>query len=97
MFYVGLFYRKPKTPGRHAFYIRVRNEPFRGAVAFNEKHARVAVRRYIKGNLSTALVCFDDGGNTPADASDRKYATSLARRLMIPGTGPGGYEVNYET
>lgn len=95
MFYVGLVYRKPEKPGKPVFFMRVQNEPFSGAVAFNEQHARVAVRRYVKGNLAAALVCYDDGGNTPADASETQYADNLTRRLMIPGTGPGGFEVDY--
>jgi len=97
MFYVGLKNRKPNKPGEPVFFIRVRSEPFANAVPFNERSARVAVRRYIKGNLAAALVCFDDGGNEPADASEKQYASNLRRRLMIPGTGPGGFEVDYGT
>jgi hypothetical protein len=100
MFYVGLIYRKPSKPYDHrVFFIRVRSEPFACAfcdtVPFNEKSARVAVRRYIKGNLSAALVCYDDGANEPATAREKRYANSLSRRLMIPGKGPGGFEVDY--
>lgn len=56
---------------------------------------RVAVRRYIKGNLSAALVCSDDGANEPADARDKRYARALRRQHMIPGTGPGGFKVDF--
>ena len=96
MLYVGLVHRKPKQASDPKFFIRVRNESFSfRCVAFNEKRARVAVRRYIKGNLSAALVCHDDGANEPATAGKKQYARNLRRRWMIPGTGPGGFEVDY--
>lgn len=96
MFYVGLLIRrKAQAAGNPDLIIAVRETPFSGAVAFNEKHARVAVRRFIKGNLSAALVTRDDGANEPSDASDKKYAGNLRRRWMIPGNGPGGFEVDY--
>lgn len=96
MFYVGLVRRKRVQANSPEFFIRVRSEPFSfRCVAFNEKRARVAVRRYIKGNLSAALVCHDDGANEPGAARNKQYARNLRRRLMIPGTGPGGFEVDY--
>ena len=95
MFYVGIVRRKVKQ-GDPDLFIRVQSEPFSfRCVAFNEKHARVAVRRYIKGNLSAALVTRDDGANEPSDASDKKHANNLRSRWMIPGNGPGGFEVDY--
>jgi hypothetical protein len=100
MFYVGLIYCKPSKPSEPngpRLAIKVRQEPFECVgrpVAFNERSARVAVRRYIKGNLSAALVCFDDGINEPADARDTKYAGNLIRRNMQRGNGPGGYVVD---
>jgi len=96
MFYVGLVCRKPKRAGDPKLFIRVRSEPFSfRCVAFNEKRGRVAVRRFIKGNLSASLVCLDDGANEPADASDKRYARNLRRQWMIPGNGPGGFEIDY--
>lgn len=86
MFYIGLVRRKVKQ-GNPDLFIRVRSTPFINYVAFNEIHARVAARRYIKGNLSAALV-FQIG--RPED--HREY---LRRRWMIPGNGPGGFEVDY--
>jgi len=99
MFYVGLVYRKPNRAGNPVFFIRVRNEPFTcktGTVAFNEKRARVAVRRFIKGNLSSLLACFDDGINEPGTDHKKKYAMNLRHRLMIPGTGPSGFKTDYK-
>ena len=96
MFYVGLAYRKPKRASDPELFIRVRSEPFSfRCVAFNEKRARVAARRYIKGNLSAALVRRDDGANKPAMAGEKQYTRNLRRRWMIPGTGPCGFEVDY--
>lgn len=95
MFYVGLVHRKAERASDPEIFIRVRSEQFPGAVAFNEKHARVAVRRYIKGNLSAALVCLDDRSNTPATAREKQYAGNLRSQWMIPGNGPGGFEVDY--
>jgi hypothetical protein len=96
MFYVGIAYRKPTATTGQAWFLRVRSELFDAAciVAFNEKHARVAVRRYIKGNLSAALACMDDGANEPADAT-KQYGRALRRQFMLPGTGPGGFFVDY--
>ncbi len=97
MFYVGLVYRKPSRAGDPTFFIRVRSEPFAfNTVAFNEKRARVAVRRFIKGNLSSLLARFDDGVNEPGTVYKKKYAINLRHRLMIPGTGPCGFETDYE-
>ena len=80
------------------YYIRVQASPAAARVIcpvlFVERRARVAARRYIRGNLSAALVCLDDGANTPADV-EKSYARNLRRR-MIPGTGPGGFRVDYE-
>jgi hypothetical protein len=96
MFYVGLVHRKAKRASDPEFFIRVRSESFSfHCVAFNEKRARVAVRRYVKGNLSAALVCLDDGDNEPGTARKKQYARNLRRQLMIPGNGPGGFEVDY--
>ncbi len=95
MFYVGLVRRKVKQASERKLFIRVRNESFTGAIAFNNRGARVAVRRYIKGNLSAALVCIDDGDNTPATAREKQYVGNLRHRWMIPGTGPGGFEVDF--
>ena len=97
MFYVGLKTQKPSRPYGPTVLIRVRQLPFRGAsvVPFNTRSAGVAVRRYIKGNLSAALVCSDDGANEPADARDKRYARALRRQHMIPGTGPGGFKVDF--
>jgi len=89
---VGLVSTKPTKPGPHLF-IRVQAVPatrMMCPVVFVERSARVAVRRYIKGNLSEALACFDDGANEPADAAKpRAYGRSLRRRYMIPGTTEG--------
>ena len=89
MFYIGLTRRNDRN------VIKVRPEPFKGAIAFNERSARVAVRRFIRGNLAVALVCSDDGMNTPADASDKKYSRALNRHLMLRGNGVDGYVVDY--
>ena len=100
MFYVGLAYRKSTATTGQRWFLRVRSEPFAGCngstVPFNEKHARVAVRRYIKGNLSAALacICMDDGANEPANAT-KEYAGALRRQFMLPGMGPGGFHVDY--
>jgi len=89
MFYVGLLIRKLAPADSPDFIICVQSVPFSGAVAFNENHARVAVRRYIRGNLITALATRNDGADEPTDAGH------LCRRWMIPGNGPGGFEVDY--
>jgi hypothetical protein len=97
MFYVGLKTQKPHRPYGPTMFICVRQSPFRGisVIRFNTRNARLAVRRYVKGNLSAALVCFDDGANEPADACNKQYARTLCRMFMIPGTGPGGFKVDY--
>jgi hypothetical protein len=64
-------------------------------VVFVERSARVAARKYIRGNLSEALVCIDDGANEPTDAAEKPYVRNLRKRYMIPGTGPGGFRVDY--
>jgi len=89
MFYIGFTKRNDRN------IIKVRSEPSYDAIAFNERSARVAVRRFIKGNLSAALVCLDDGMNEPADARDEKYAGALTRQLMLRGNGVDNYVVDF--
>ncbi len=101
MFYVSLDYQKPSKPNGPRLVIKVRSKPFAcgffrvPVIAFNERSARVAVRRYIKGNLAAALVCLDDGMNEPDDARDTKYAGALDRNYMVRGNGVDGYVVDY--
>jgi len=93
---VGLIARKPIKPSEPYLFIRAQTIPAGPCmcpVVFAERSARVAVRRYIEGNLSEALVCIDDGANEPATAKEKIYARSLRRRFMIQGTGPGGFLV----
>lgn len=97
MWIVGLVATVPHRPGDPHLFIMVHRPPasrMMCPVLFNERSARVAVRRYVKGNLSEALVCYDDGANEPADATT-EYAHNLCRRYMIPGPGPGGFRVDF--
>jgi len=88
MFYVGLVRRKVKWEGDPELFICVRSEPFSfRCVVFNEKSASVAVRRYIKSNLSA-----DIGLN---DSMTRKEQRALHRQWIISGDGPCGFEVDY--
>ncbi len=94
---VGLIATKPARPHGPYLFIRVQAVPAGNCmcpVVFSERSARVAVRRYIKGNLSEALACIDDGANEPADAT-KLYGRCLRKQYMISGTGPGGFRVDF--
>jgi hypothetical protein len=98
MWIVSLRRWAPIRPYGPRLYLQVQSSGRSGhcPVAFNERSPRVAVRRYIKGNLSAALACFDDGGNEPAVAREKKYVRALRQRYMIPGNGPGGFRVDFK-